>query len=436
MCLDSSISEFSVPNPGDWQKKAEAELHKPLSQLTPWEIGSGVLSDRYYKKLFLTEAQLHFNQQAQKKTKGLVQVIPVRSFDMAVIHLENTHMTEMGGLWLDYTTWSAEQRKTFLEKRKAIPHLTVYALASEGHEVWMGTELPTSSPGGHAIDPLALWMSQKTPHLSYMDRLAQALKTKHPPGFFSFMIDGQIYEAAGGDPVLELSLITAALVFYLDFFTDRGIPPQSVLEAAFFTISIGPNYLSEIAKIRALRVLVNQIGRYYEIPPAAINPYIVGSCSERYYKASESYLNLARMTTQAMSIAMGGCDAILMPAAQVEPPSAGLTLPQNIPLLLGYEAKIGHIVDPTAGAYLFEQMTQGIKEAAWRQFLDWESYGGILQAFDSGLVRAKLDEAWERQLSAYSPDSSTIPAPKPLSQQKPHSIYLVPRSFSSKTTNL
>ena len=214
-------------------------------------------------------------------------------------------------------------------------------------------------------------------------------------------VDGSILGNSGSTIVEELGYMLAAGHEMLVELVERGV---SVAEAACsirFTTSITSNYFMEIAKLRAARLLWANIVRAY-------NPEC--ECAEKLYLHAvtsawnqtvyDSYVNMLRGTTEAMSAAIGGVHSLeVLPfnAATTKNDEFSERIARNVQLLLKNESHFDNVVDPAGGSYYIENLTASIAEEAWKLFREVEAEGGYIAAFNKGTISARVKASAEKK---------------------------------------
>jgi methylmalonyl-CoA mutase len=243
---------------------------------------------------------------------------------------------------------------------------------------------------------------------NYFETCADILKkTQESPQFKTICVDGQIFQNAGANAVQELAFTLAAAVTYLDKLTDLKIDADTVFSKLYFSISVGTNYFMEIAKLRALRYLWSMVekemsdvkcqmyGTNPNISYTLHHTSIATTTSPFYDAAITPYTNLLRATTEAMSAVMGGCDVLTVrPFDDVYQPSSEFSerVARNLSVILSEEAHLDKISDPSAGSYYIEKLTIELAEAAWNLFVEIESLGGLIPAFEQNFIQNEIEK--------------------------------------------
>ncbi len=240
-----------------------------------------------------------------------------------------------------------------------------------------------------------------------VEYIAMAMtQTADSPRFRVVCADSRPFHNAGSTAGQELALLLAQLADHYDYLTEQGFSIEQLATKTMVMVPVGTNYFSEIAKLRALRILWQRfVGSYQLSVDKSQNPkpplFIHAQTSTFYEAAVTPYTNLLRATTEAMSAVIGGCDALtVLPYDQLthqpgRPASElGDRLARNVSLLLRDESQLGRVADPGAGSYYIESLTHQLTEAAWSIFLQVEEMGGLSKAMANGFVTDLLDKAF------------------------------------------
>lgn len=204
---------------------------------------------------------------------------------------------------------------------------------------------------------------------------------------------GQISEA-GGTTVQELAAAIAAGTEYLSALTDRGMNVDDAAHALYFDLAISTNYFFEIAKLRALRLLWAQIvSQFKPAREESCKACIVATTSTWDATVYDQHINLLRGTTKAMSAALGGADVIeTLPfdAALHASDDFSRHLARNTQIILKKESYFDRVVDPGAGSYYLETLTDSLAREAWSLFQKIEEKGGYIKAIESGFIQGEV----------------------------------------------
>ena len=161
-----------------------------------------------------------------------------------------------------------------------------------------------------------------------------------------------------------------------------------------FVFSVAVQYFMEIAKFRAARMLwANVVEAYGTDSTCAKKMTIFAYTGEWNQTVYDSYVNMLRATTEAMSAALAGVDYLeVVPfdfAYQV-PGEFSNRIARNVQSILKEESNFDKVVDPAAGSYYIENLTNSLAEAAWKLFTDVESAGGYVVKFKEGFIQSEI----------------------------------------------
>jgi methylmalonyl-CoA mutase len=216
------------------------------------------------------------------------------------------------------------------------------------------------------------------------------------PNFRSLVLNGKNFKNAGSTIVQELGYTLSVGVEYLSSLTDSGLSVDEIAPGIQINFAVGSNYFMEIAKIRAARLLWSKIiEAYHPKLPEASKIHIHTVTSDWNKTAYDPYVNLLRTTTEAMSSSLGGTDSLTVnPFDSVfkKPSPLSERLARNIQIILKEEAYFNRVIDPAAGSYYVENLTDSLAREAWKLFLSIEDNGGFLNAFRKGIIQSEIEE--------------------------------------------
>lgn len=169
-----------------------------------------------------------------------------------------------------------------------------------------------------------------------------------------------------------------------------------ILNKLIFRIAVGGSYFFEMAKLRAFKIVFNQLSKEYGLDEV---PYIFAETSLRNKAVSDNENNLIRSTLELASAMIGGADAVFSNNYLVDRStdnSEEISFKQQI--VLAYESIINVFEDASNGSYYVEDITQQFAEKAWALFVEIEEAGGYLELLKQGVVQKKIyDHAIEEQ---------------------------------------
>ena len=182
---------------------------------------------------------------------------------------------------------------------------------------------------------------------------------------------------------------------YMQQLTDAGVDATLAAKKIKFNMGISENYFMEIAKFRAGRMLWAEIVKQYEPKCDWACQMIVNAITTEYNMTIfDAHVNLLRSQTETMSAALAGVHSIVVTpfdAAYEKPDDFSERIARNQQLLLKEECHFNTVVDPSAGSYYIETLTESLAKEAWKEFLAVEEKGGFLEAIKSGAVQEDID---------------------------------------------
>ena len=215
------------------------------------------------------------------------------------------------------------------------------------------------------------------------------------PKFRVLTVNGQLLHNAGSNIVQELGFSLAAANELVARLTDLGCKAHRVASRIQLSVGVGSTYFMEIAKIRAARLLWSKIVEQYKPECDCAYKLFINATTSRWNQSVyDPYVNMLRSTTEAMSSAVAGADSIsVLPFdnAYKEADDFGYRIARNQQLLLKEESYLDKIVDPAAGSYYIENLTNEIARGAWEHFMKVEEAGGMCKALRAGLVQDEVE---------------------------------------------
>ncbi len=219
------------------------------------------------------------------------------------------------------------------------------------------------------------------------------------PTYRVLALNGQHFNNAGASVVEELAFTLSMAAEYLSKLTDKGLSATDISKHMQVNLGVGTNYFMEIAKIRAARLLFAKLLDAFgsENKKVFINSFTSGWHDTIY----DPYVNVLRTTTESMSAAIGGTDALVVRAfdkAFKKENKLSDRLARNIQIILKEESYFDKIIDPSAGSYYIENLTDSIIDETWKLFLETEEKGGYLQALKEGFIQSAIEETANSRL--------------------------------------
>ncbi|MDD2594384.1 MAG: methylmalonyl-CoA mutase family protein [Bacteroidales bacterium] len=207
-------------------------------------------------------------------------------------------------------------------------------------------------------------------------------------------VDAFTFNGAGASSVQELAFALAEGSEYLSRLTELGVSVKEVAKRMTFSFAVGSNYFMEIAKFRAARLLwANIVESYGTESNCAKKMNIVATTSEWNQTVYDAYVNMLRATTEAMSAAIAGVnylEVVPYDFAFRVPTDFSNRIARNVQNILKEESHFNKVVDPAAGSYYIENLTNSLANAAWDLFKKIEDGGGYVVKFKEGFIQSEI----------------------------------------------
>ncbi len=220
---------------------------------------------------------------------------------------------------------------------------------------------------------------------------------QHMPKFNSISISGYHMQEAGANQALELAFTLADGKEYVKTAIGKGLDVDGFAGRLSFFWAIGMNFYLEIAKMRAARLLWCRIMKGFDAKsPKSL--MLRTHCQTSGWSLTEQdpYNNIVRTTIEGMAAVFGGTQSLhtnSFDEAIALPTEFSSRIARNTQLIIQEETHIGAVVDPWAGSYMMEKLTQDMADAAWKIIEEVDAMGGMTKAVDSGWAKLKIEAA-------------------------------------------
>ena len=220
------------------------------------------------------------------------------------------------------------------------------------------------------------------------------------PKFNSISISGYHMQEAGANLVQELAFTLADGKEYVKAALETGLDVDAFAGRLSFFFAIGTNFFMEIAKLRAARFLWHRIMSEFN-PKNSKSLMLRTHCQTSGVSLQEQdpYNNVVRTAYEAMSAVLGGTQSLHTNAfdeAIALPTEFSARIARNTQLILQNETKVTKVVDPLAGSYYVEKLTNDLAEEAWKIIEEIDEMGGMTKAVASGMPKLRIEEAAAR----------------------------------------
>ncbi len=236
----------------------------------------------------------------------------------------------------------------------------------------------------------------------YWEQLASLLDWSRREGWpeKSLCFDGLIHNWSGASAPVELAGAIASAVEVMRNLEGRGVSPEEVVAASFFKVGVGREFFTELAKLRALRILWNRIAQAVGLGESDSIIPVHAVVSPTLFTREDHWNNLLRGMSGIISAALGEADAITFipfDSALGSPSERGKRLSATFQLVASRESELNAVFDPAAGSWFIESLTEEIAQRAWELFRDIERRGGFLKALRTGFWNQILKEEVDKK---------------------------------------
>lgn len=217
------------------------------------------------------------------------------------------------------------------------------------------------------------------------------------PKFNSISISGYHIHEAGGPADIELAYTLADGLEYLRTGIEAGLDIDDFAPRLSFFWAIGMNHFMEIAKLRAGRLLWSKIVKKFN-PKDEKSLALRTHCQTSGWSLTEQdpFNNVARTAIEAMAAVLGGTQSLhtnALDEAIALPTDFSAKIARDTQLFIQKETGITKVVDPWAGSYYVEYLTEQLCEKAWALIEEVESLGGMAKAIEAGVPKLRIEEA-------------------------------------------
>jgi methylmalonyl-CoA mutase len=379
-----NFQEFPIPSREDWLERLSKELKgADIIEKLHWTADQNVKGEPFYQKSADTESSgsihelLKRDQNSWEARSFMSDSDPIRirelaseaaSRDMAAIEIELNNSIQLEQLD------SAVNLHFFLSKAE---HFSTSSFPQKSKCYWDILKSWAQNGGFNNNEE-----ADRADFRSFLDQNKTVL------------IDTAYLADAGAfaEQQLAFSISKAS-----DYLHETENPSELRWN---FRMASGSDYFLEIAKFRALRILWANL---LEQGNFEVRSMSLMACNSNWNMIqADVNNNLLRQSTQAMSAVLGGADSLSLGIYNKNSgkSSSVQRISDNIQLLLKHESHLDHVVDPAAGSWYLEKLTQDLVRSAWNQFLQIEEKGGFEKALFSGYISEQILESQQAKSEA------------------------------------
>ncbi|HEY3431723.1 MAG TPA: methylmalonyl-CoA mutase [Rhodocyclaceae bacterium] len=222
-----------------------------------------------------------------------------------------------------------------------------------------------------------------------------AYTAENMPKFNSISISGYHIQEAGANQAIELAFTLADGMEYVRTGVASGMDVDTFAGRLSFFWAVGMNFYLEIAKMRAGRQLWWRIMQSFNAKsPKSMMLRTHSQTSGWSLTEQDPYNNVVRTTIEAMAAVFGGTQSLhtnALDEAIALPTEFSSRIARNTQLIIQEETHITNVVDPWAGSYMMEKLTQEMADKAWAIIEEIEAMGGMTKAVESGWAKMQVE---------------------------------------------
>ena len=236
--------------------------------------------------------------------------------------------------------------------------------------------------------------------------------SKNMPKFNSISISGYHMQEAGATADIELAYTLADGLEYLRTGVNAGMSVDTFAPRLSFFWAIGMNHFMEIAKMRAARLLWAKIVKQFDPKnPKSLALRTHSQTSGWSLTEQDPFNNVGRTAIEAMAAALGHTQSLhtnALDEAIALPTDFSARIARNTQIYIQEETNICREVDPWAGSYYVESLTNEIVHKAWNLIQEVEKLGGMAKAIETGIPKMRIEEAAARKQARIDSGIDTI----------------------------
>ncbi|HNU54403.1 MAG TPA: methylmalonyl-CoA mutase [Candidatus Syntrophosphaera sp.] len=293
-----------------------------------------------------------------------------------------------------------------------IPIMAFYIVAAEEQGV-----KPEQLNGTIQNDILKEYMVRNTyiyPPEASMRIIADIFKytSRNMPKFNSISISGYHMHEAGATADLEMAYTLADGLEYVRTAVNAGLDIDLIAPRLSFFWAEGMNYFMEVAKLRAARVLWAKIIKGFGAKnPKSMALRTHSQTSGWSLTEQDPYNNVIRTCVEALAATLGHTQSLhtnSLDEAIALPTDFSARIARNTQLFLQHETGITKVIDPWAGSYYLESLTDALMKRSWGHIMEVEKLGGMAKAIETGLPKLRIEEAAARRQAHIDSGEDTI----------------------------
>lgn len=221
-------------------------------------------------------------------------------------------------------------------------------------------------------------------------------------------IHAEAYNAreAGADIVDEMAIHFSQQLYIVDKLIEAGNSPDDFFPKVSTKFAVASDFFEEIAKLRAVRKIWGKIARerYGCKKPESFCPHLISQNQGSEFTAQQPLNNIARAAIQGLGSILGGVDSVHIDSYDEglgTPSEEAVTVALRTFQILRHEVGVANVLDPLAGSYYIEYLTECIEEKLYKRLEEIESRGGFMECWEKGWFKRELQKKaneWQERI--------------------------------------
>ncbi len=238
--------------------------------------------------------------------------------------------------------------------------------------------------------------------------------TNEVPLWNTISISGYHIREAGSTAVQELAFTLSNAITYVQSAVDQGLDVNKFARRLSFFFNVHNNFFEEIAKFRAARRMWAKImkERFNVTDPKAMTLRFHSQTAGVTLTAQQPENNIARVSLQAMASVLGGTQSLhtnSMDEALGLPTEKAATIALRTQQIIAHETGVADTIDPLAGSYFVENLTDNVEKLAWDYIERIEGLGGVIPCIEKGWIQNEIqNSAYQQQLNLESKEDIIV----------------------------
>jgi methylmalonyl-CoA mutase len=379
--MSQLFEEFKAPKLTDWKKLTEKELKgADIDQLNQWLASDGFQAKPAYfreetEKLPMygqTIRPLRFDQQ----NNDWLICTDVRVENVEEANAEIMHKLSLGAsaITIDLNGHDfARDEFDVLFDGVIVDAIAISFSNAYNPLRFQADYFDWTEKNGYAAEELmgGFWFENINADLA-----TAIIKDNNRHAFGAIGLDCQQFYTKGANISQQLGATLAWGNELLNGLRKNGISFEQVSDNLGFSLAIGSSFLPEIAKFRLMRFLWARVMQQHGASTKRWNTWVHAQTGERHLSSLDTPVNLLRENAMAMSAVFGSVDSLTVNPFRQDEPELADRMSINTQHLMKEEAQLHQVIDPAAGSYYVEHLTDIIGKKAWDFFLEIEEKGG------------------------------------------------------------